>query len=320
MSQHQHQHGHHGHHHHDHASAASIRHERPLWWALALIALFAGVEVVAAFATNSLALLSDAVHMVTDAFALGVALVAVRLGRRPPDARRSFGYVRAEAMGALCNGLLLFALSGYILWEAVHRFMQPPAVASLGMLVVGVAGLLVNLAAMRLLRAGSEENLNVRGAYLEVWADMLGSLGVIAAALVIHFTGWRLADPVIAAAIGLWVLPRAWTLVRQAGNVLMMGVPEGIDLEQVRDALAGLDGVNDVHDLHVWALASRQAAMTAHLAIDEGVDAHALRHAAGGLLAARFGIGHATLQLEAGPCHGPDCDTGHAGARAQPHA
>src|SRR5690606_13014176 len=136
-------HHHHGHQ-HEHASAASIRHERPLWWALALIALFAGVEVVAAFATNSLALLSDAVHMVTDAFALGVALVAVRLARRPPDARRSFGYVRAEAMGALFNGLLLFVLSAYILWEAAHRFLQPPAVASLGMLVVGVAGLLVN--------------------------------------------------------------------------------------------------------------------------------------------------------------------------------
>src|SRR5690606_1497548 len=153
---HHHHHAGHGHHHHEHASAASIRHERPLWWALALIVLFAGVEAAAAFATNSLALLSDAVHMVTDAFALGVALVAVRLGRRPPDARRSFGYVRAEAMGALLNGLLLFVLSGYILWEAAHRFLAPPAVASLGMLVVGVAGLLVNLVAMRLLHAGSE--------------------------------------------------------------------------------------------------------------------------------------------------------------------
>lgn len=306
----------HGHHHHEHASAASIRHERPLWWALALIVLFAGVEAAAAFATNSLALLSDAVHMVTDAFALGVALVAVRLGRRPPDARRSFGYVRAEAMGALLNGLLLFVLSGYILWEAAHRFLAPPAVASLGMLVVGVAGLLVNLVAMRLLHAGSEESLNVKGAYLEVWADMIGSLGVVAGAVVIHFTGWRLADPLIAAAIGLWVLPRAWALVRQAGNVLMMGVPDGIDLEEVHRALAGLPGVDDVHDLHVWALASRQAAMTAHLVVDEEVDAHALRHVAVEMLAARFGIGHATLQVESDPCQGPDCGAAGAGGRA----
>lgn len=306
----------HGHHHHEHVSAASIRHERPLWWALALIVLFAGVEAAAAFATNSLALLSDAVHMVTDAFALGVALVAVRLGRRPPDARRSFGYVRAEAMGALLNGLLLFVLSGYILWEAAHRFLAPPAVASLGMLVVGVAGLLVNLVAMRLLHAGSEESLNVKGAYLEVWADMIGSLGVVAGAVVIHFTGWRLADPLIAAAIGLWVLPRAWALVRQAGNVLMMGVPDGIDLEEVHRALAGLPGVDDVHDLHVWALASRQAAMTAHLVVDEEVDAHALRHVAVEMLAARFGIGHATLQVESDPCQGPDCGAAGAGGRA----
>src|SRR5690606_7304621 len=188
-------------------------------------------------------------------------------GRRPADARRTFGYVRAEAMGAMFNGLLLFLLAGYILYESVHRFLQPPQVASLGMLAVGVTGLLVNLVAMRLLKAGSGENLNMKGAYLEVWADMLGSLGVIVAALLIHFTGWALADPIIAVAIGLWVLPRAWTLVRQAGNVLMMGVPDGIDAAQVRAALAGLDGVTDVHDLHVWALGSSQAAMTAHLVV-----------------------------------------------------
>lgn len=309
---------HHGHgHHHEHASAASIRHEKPLWWALALIATFAGVEVVAAFATNSLALLSDAVHMVTDAFALGVALVAVRLGRRPPDARRSFGYVRAEAMGALFNGLLLLVLSGYILWEAVHRFLQPPAVASLGMLVVGVAGLLVNLVAMQLLKAGSDESLNVKGAYLEVWADMLGSVGVIVGALVIQVTGWRLADPLLAVALGLWVLPRAVALVRQAGNVLMMGVPESIELAQVRTALADLPGVSDVHDLHVWSLASRQAAMTAHLVVDDSVDARALRHAAGHVLADRFGIGHATLQVEGHGCHGPDCGAGRL--HTEPH-
>ncbi|HRN61425.1 MAG TPA: cation diffusion facilitator family transporter [Luteimonas sp.] len=309
-------------HDHDHASAASIRHEKPLWWALALIVSFMVVEVVAAFATNSLALLSDAAHMATDALALGIALVAVRLSRRPPDARRSFGYVRTEAMGAMINGALLFALAGYILWESVHRFLAPPPVASIGMLVVGVLGLVVNLIAMRLLKAGSDESLNVKGAYLEVWADMLGSVGVIIGALVIHFTGWRLADPIIAVAIGLWVLPRAWTLMRQAGNVLMMGVPDGIDLAAVRAALAGLPGVSDVHDLHVWALASSQAAMTAHLVVDDGVDADVLRHAAVELLAHRFDIGHATLQVEGGDCHGPDCGNRHGrqAAHAHPHA
>ena len=308
-------------HDHDHASAASIRHEKPLWWALALIVAFMLVELAAAFATNSLALLSDAAHMATDALALGIALVAVRLSRRPPDARRSFGYVRTEAMGAMLNGLLLFALAGYILWESVHRFMQPPQVASIGMLVVGVAGLVVNLVAMRLLHAGSGESLNVRGAYLEVWADMLGSVGVIIAALVIHFTGWQLADPIIAVAIGLWVLPRAWTLMRQAGNVLMMGVPDGIDLAEVRAALAGLPGVADVHDLHVWALASTRAAMTAHLVVGESVDTRALRHMATAVLRERFDIGHATLQIEGtDDCHGADCEDSGADAGHDGHA
>ena len=308
-------------HEHDHASAASIRHEKPLWWALALIAGFMLVELVAAFATNSLALLSDAAHMATDALALGIALVAVRLSRRPPDARRSFGYVRTEAMGAMANGMLLFCLAGYILWESVQRFLEPAAVASAGMLAVGVVGLVVNLVAMRLLHAGSGESLNMKGAYLEVWADTIGSVGVIAAALVIHFTGWRLADPIVAAAIGLWVLPRAWTLMRQAGNVLMMGVPEGIDLGQVRAALAGLPGVADVHDLHVWSLASSRAAMTAHLVVDTSADPRALRHLAAGMLRERFDIGHATLQVEgAGDCDGPDCGDGHAAVARDPHA
>jgi cobalt-zinc-cadmium efflux system protein len=308
-------------HDHDHASAASIRHEKPLWWALALIAAFMAVELAAAFATNSLALLSDAAHMATDALALAIALVAVRLSRRPPDARRSFGYVRTEAMGAMLNGLLLFVLAGYILWESMQRFLQPPQVASIGMLVVGIAGLVVNLIAMRLLHAGSGESLNLKGAYLEVWADMLGSVGVILAALVIHFTGWRLADPIIAVAIGLWVLPRAWTLMRQAGNVLMMGVPEGIDLSAVRRTLTELPGVQDVHDLHVWALASRQAAMTAHLVLDRAADARALRHQAVDLLRERFDIGHATLQVEdTDECFGPDCGTDlPAGDRASSH-
>lgn len=309
-------------HDHDHASAASIRHEKPLWWALGLIVVFMGVEFAAALWTNSLALLSDAAHMATDALGLGIALAAVRLSRRPPDARRSFGYVRTEAIGAMLNGLLLFGLSGYILWESVQRLLAPPPVASLGMLAVGVAGLVVNLVAMRLLKAGAGESLNVKGAYLEVWADMIGSVGVIVGALLIHFTGWRLADPVIAAAIGLWVLPRAWTLLRQSAHVLMMGVPDGIELDEVRAALSALPGVSDVHDLHVWALASTRAAMTAHLVADANADVHALRGTALALLRERFGIGHATLQVEGDRCDGPDCATpgGAAPGHDHPHA
>ena len=306
----------HDHAHHDHASAAGIRHEKPLWWALALIVGFMLVEVAAAFATNSLALLSDAAHMATDALALGIALVAVRLSRRPPDARRSFGYVRTEALGALANGVLLFALAGYILYASLHRLLRPADVASLGMLVVGVLLLAVNLVAMRLLKAGSGESLNMKGAYLEVWADMLGSVGVIVGALAIHFFGWVLVDPLVAIAIGLWVLPRAWRLVRQAGHVLMMGVPDGIALDEVRAALSGVPGVVDVHDLHVWSLASRQASMTAHLAVGDGVEAGTVRRTALDVLHRRFGIDHATLQVEDGECDGPDCGSGRAHGHA----
>jgi len=192
---------------HDHGTS-NIRHEKPLWWALALTGGFLIAEVIGAWLTNSLALLSDAAHMGTDTLALVIALIAVRLSRRPADAQRTFGYVRAEAMGAMANGMLLFVVAGYILWEAVGRFRQPPEVASTGMLVIASIGLVVNLIAMRLLKAGSGDSLNVKGAYLEVWSDMLGSIGVIIGALVIKFTGWAIVDPILAVLIAFWVLPR----------------------------------------------------------------------------------------------------------------
>ena len=208
-----------------------------------------------------------------------------------------------EAIGALVNGLLLFAVAFYVLWEAVHRFSEPPEVASTGMLVIAALGLLVNLIAMRLLKAGSGESLNVKGAYLEVWADMLGSLGVIIAAVLIMITGWRVIDPIVAVLIGLWVLPRTWTLLREAGQVLMQGVPKGVDLDAVRRALTEQPGVAKVHDLHVWALASRQPVMTAHLVLaDPSLDADEVRRSATQMLEDRFHIGHATLQVESSDC------------------
>lgn len=287
---------------HDHGTAA-IRHEKPLWVAFGLTAAFLVVEVVGALWTNSLALLSDAAHMGTDVIALAISLVAVRLARRPADARRTYGYARMEAIGALANGGLLFLVAGYILWESVGRFLAPPPVASTGMLVVAALGLLVNLVAMRLLKAGAGESLNVKGAYLEVWSDMLGSLAVVIGALVIKATGWAVVDPAIAVLIGLWVLPRTWVLLREAGHLLMQGVPSGLDLEAVRTAIEAHDGVRDVHDLHAWALGSREPVLTAHLVLAEGRgDADAVRAAIARLLHDRFGIGHATLQVEAAHC------------------
>ncbi len=314
---------------HDHSHApAQIRYEKPLWWALGLTGSFLLVEVVGAFWTNSLALLSDAAHMATDTLALMVALVAVRLSRRPPDARRTYGYARMEAIGALINGSLLFVVAGYILWEAVQRFRQPQDVASLGMLVIAGFGLTVNLISMRLLKAGSGENLNMKGAYLEVWSDMLGSLAVIAGALLITWTGWTVIDPILAVLIGLWVLPRTWLLLRDAVNVVMEGVPKGIDLAVVRQSLQETPGVRDVHDLHVWALASSTPALTAHVVVEDGVDPDVLRIGLGERLHERFGIDHITLQMESGHCGAETCavsghDQVHDGHRheraAMPH-
>ncbi len=294
---------------HDHG-IVTAGHEKPLWWALGLTATFLVAEVVGGLLTNSLALLSDAAHMGTDVIALAISLVAVRLGRRPPDARRTYGYARMEAIGALVNGGLLFLVAAYILWEAVGRFREPPPVASTGMLVIAALGLIVNLISMRLLKAGSGDSLNVKGAYLEVWSDMLGSVGVIAAAAIILATDWTLADPILAVLIGLWVLPRTWTLLREAGNVLMQGVPPGLDLEAVRRTILARGDVAEVHDLHAWALASKQPVLTVHVVLKrvDGDDAEAVRRSIAEALEDLFGIEHVTIQVESAACGG---ESGH---------
>lgn len=283
---------------HEHVS--EIKHEKPLWWAFGLTTAFLIAEVIGGLLTNSLALLSDAAHMGTDVIALAISLFAVRMSRKPPDAKRTYGFARMEAIGAMINGGMLFLVAGYILWEAVGRFQQPPEVSSTGMLVIATFGLLVNLISMRLLKAGSGESLNVKGAYLEVWADMLGSVGVIIGAVVIMLTGWTLVDPVIAVLIGLWVLPRTWTLLREAGQVLMQGVPAGLDLDKVRDMMLAHPGVAKVHDLHVWALGSKEPVLTAHIILtDETQPPDAVRQSLATALTATFDIEHATLQVDA---------------------
>ncbi|MGO4551250.1 cation diffusion facilitator family transporter [Lysobacter sp. 2RAF19] len=294
---------------HDHGTS-EIQHEKPLWWAFGLTAAFLIAEVVGGLLTNSLALLSDAAHMMTDVIALAISLFAVRLARKPPDAKRTYGYARLEAIGAMINGGLLFVVAGYILWEAIGRFRNPPSVASTGMLVIAVLGLVINLISMRLLKAGSGTSLNVKGAYLEVWSDMLGSVGVLIGALVIRYTGWTIADPIIAVLIGLWVLPRTWRLLRAAMQILMQGVPVGLDLEQVRALLVSHPGVSEVHDLHAWSLGSKEPVLTAHIVVGDAMsDPEQVRVALAAALDEKFGIGHATLQVERTPC---DKDHGHA--------
>ena len=282
---------------HDHTQGPEDN-ERRLSWALGLSSIFLVVEVAGGILTNSLALLSDAAHMFTDVTALAIALAAIRIGKRPADAKRSYGYQRFEILAAAFNALMLFGVAAFILYEAYGRFRDPPEVHSAAMLAVASLGLVVNVIAMRLLAAGREASLNIKGAYLEVWSDLLGSVGVIGAAIAIYFTGWRWLDPAVAVAIALWVLPRTWTLLKQSTHILLEGTPADIDVAQLQATIEGHAGVVLVHDLHVWTLTSKGNVLTAHVVVDSEADPRALVAAISSQIRDRFGIGHTTLQLE----------------------
>lgn len=287
---------------HTHGAGAD---ERALRWALALTGGFLLAEVAGSFLTGSLALLSDAAHMLTDAAALAIALVAVWIARRPADRKRTWGYRRFEVLAAAFNASLLFLVALYILHEAWRRFRAPAEVQSLGMLAVAAAGLAVNWLSMRLLAGGSGQSLNMKGAYLEVWSDLLGSVAVILGAGVIWLTGWAWVDPALGVGIALWVLPRTWTLLGEATNVLLEGVPEGVDLDAIERAMLDTPGVRGVHDLHVWALSSGKVALSAHVEVEASLAREErLEDALGAMLGERFGITHATVQVELPGAHG----------------
>ena len=289
----------HGSHGHNHGAGAN---SRMLAIALGLTTAFLIAELVGSFLFDSLALLSDAAHMFTDSAALAIALAAIRIGQRPADDKRTYGYRRFEILAAAFNALLLFAVAGYVLWEGIARFLEPVDVQSTGMLAVAAIGLVVNIIAMRLLAAGKEQSLNVKGAYLEVWADMLGSIGVIAGAILIMLTGWQWVDPLVAIGIGLWVLPRTWTLLRDTTHILLEGVPRGLRLAEVRAAISGTPGVLSTHDLHVWSMTSEDISVSAHVALEQDADAEQVRLAVAETLHARFDIEHATIQVEEEAC------------------
>src|SRR5574344_2145191 len=223
-------------HNHSHAVVTEAN-AKKLTFALALTSIFLIIEVIAGFITQSLALLSDAAHMFTDAAALAIALAAIKIGQKPADNKRTFGYQRFEILAALFNAGMLFVVAIYILYEAYQRFSQPPEIQSVGMMLVATAGLIVNLISMRILVSSAENSLNMKGAYLEVLSDALGSVGVIFAAIVIYFTGWMWVDSIVAVLIGFWVLPRTWVLVKQSVHILLEGVPEEIDIEKLRNDL-----------------------------------------------------------------------------------
>jgi cobalt-zinc-cadmium efflux system protein len=256
------------------------------------------VEGVAGWLTGSLVLLADAGHMLTDVGAIGLALSSIWFARRPATAQKTFGYYRLEIMAALINALMLIGVSGFILYEAYQRFDDPPAVASLPLIIVASTGLVVNLVGMRLMSEASHVSLNMHGVFLELLSDLLGSIGAIVAGIVLLVTGWRYADPLFAAAIGLFMLPRTWLLLKSSVDVLLEGTPSEISVAKVQQELLALPGIVGLHDLHIWMITSGFVAMSGHAVILEGQDRDRLLVAATTLLHDQFDISHVTLQLE----------------------
>jgi cobalt-zinc-cadmium efflux system protein len=294
----------HGHDHGVGLTRAGERHRGRLIAAFAVIATFFVVQVIAAFATNSLALLSDAGHMLTDVIGIGMALAAIGLATRferrhaSVMSKHTFGLYRLEILAAFVNSLLLFGVALWVVVEAVRRLGSEPEVLGAPMLIVAVLGLLTNLVAFALLRPGAKESVNVEGAYLEVLADTVGSVGVILAAILLQVFGWAWVDSVAGVVIGVWILPRAWGLGRRSVRILLQAAPERIDLDDLAGELAAIDGVVGVHDLHVWTLTSDMDAASAHLVTSSGADAHAVLDDARECLADRHGIAHGTFQVE----------------------
>lgn len=287
---------------HSHA-LPTTQNQKNLLIALALTSTFLVAEVIGGIVTGSLALLSDAAHMLTDASALAISIAAIHIAKRAADARRTYGYHRFEILAAAFNAIMLFLVAIYILYEAYQRLKSPAEIQSTGMLLVAVIGLIVNLVSMKLLAAGKDASLNVKGAYLEVWSDMLGSVGVIAGAIIIRFTGWTWVDSAIAVAIGLWVLPRTWVLLKESMNILLEGVPEGVSIEEIKAAMLTVPGVVSVHDFHLWALTSGKASMTAHVVYDPSYrPEQQLLPVLKTILATKFTVYHTTLQFETVPC------------------
>ncbi len=289
-----------GHHHHGHSHDHShTNNKKALLSAFILIAAFMVVEVIGGIVTNSLALLSDAGHMLSDAASLGLSFFAIKLGERKVTQEKTYGYKRFEIIAAALNGLALIVVSGFILYEAFHRFFAPPEVQSTGMLLISVIGLVVNiLAAWILMKGDKGDNLNVRSAFAHVLGDMLGSVGAIAAALLIMFFGWGIADPIASVIVAVVILISGGRVARDSFNILMEGAPSQIDSNQLRDALKRIPMVKEVHDLHIWTITSGYPVLSCHITIfADGVHDEVLSLAQK-VLHDEFEIEHSTIQVE----------------------
>ena len=289
---------------HDHSHGTGVQHRSRLVIVLGLSFTVLIVEAIAAWITGSLALLADAGHMLGDTFGVLMALVAIsvaQVGGRP-GSRRTFGYHRTEILAAAANGLILLGLSGWVAFNAIRRFGDTPEVDGKLMILAGAIGLVINVCGLLLLRSGSKESLNVRGAYLEVVGDALGSLAVIIAATLIMSFDWYLADPIASLLIATMIVPRAISLLRDVAEVLLEGTPKDVDLEELRAHITAMDGVRDVHDLHVWTITSGMPVMSAHVVVEDSVrnmgQAEAVLDRLRGCLAEHFDVEHSTFQIE----------------------
>ena len=282
--------------HHGHSHRA--RSSRALGLVLALTVGYTAAEIVGGLLTGSLALLADAGHMIGDSAALGLALGAAWLAGRPATPKRSFGYRRAEILAALVNGVALVAIAIWVFVEAIMRLDDPPRILAGWMLVVALVGLAVNMAAAGILVRVGEENLNVQAALRHVFADLAGSAGVVAAAVVVLATGWRQADPLAGMAIALLILASSWTILRDSVAILLETTPAGIDATEVGRRMAAAEGVVEVHDLHIWTITSGFPTLSAHVLVGRGDDCHARRRELEELLRREFGLEHTTLQVE----------------------
>jgi cobalt-zinc-cadmium efflux system protein len=314
---HNHSHGGHGAHTahagHSHGPSPGDANLRRFTIVLVLTAVFMVVEAVGGWYSGSLALLADAGHMLSDVFALGLSLFAIWIARKPPNSRQTYGFHRTEILAALINGATLIAISIYIFVEAWHRLHTPVAVKAPLMMAIAAVGLVVNVGALFILQGGKSDNLNVRGAWLHTLTDALGSVQAIVAGGLIWAFGWRLADPIVSALIGLLVLWSSWSLVKETVAVLMESAPGHIDVDEVRQAILAVEDVRGVHDLHVWTITSGRESLSAHVVIVEGLSPRSLLADIKRALHDRFGIHHVTIQVEAeghdsqDPCRG--CDT-----------
>jgi cobalt-zinc-cadmium efflux system protein len=286
---------------HDHRETAAARSRGVLIGTLVLTGSLLVVEVAGGLWTGSLALLADAAHMLTDVGGLALALFAIWIAARPPTPEKTYGYYRVEILAALVNALGLLVVAGAILFEAWQRILTPHEILAGPMLAVAVLGFAANLAGAWLLHHGARASLNVRAAYLEVLSDALASLGVIVAGVVVLLTGWLAADPLVSAAIGVFIVPRTWGLLRQAVNVLLEGTPAHLELGEIERAIEATPGVRRVHDLHVWTLTSGREAMSAHVVVGDLAGGERLLERLHALLHARFGVDHTTIQLETEP-------------------